>query len=91
MERLEYRNLAQNLMQAMYDEVSECTETRAKELCILMCTLFQLERNGRLEGFLSAEGSLARDDPVYVITLGLLANHLTRPKNEPLSEEGESS
>jgi hypothetical protein len=52
-------------------------------------TLFQLERNGRLEGFLSTEGSLARDDPIYVITLGLLANHLTRPKNEPYAEDGE--
>lgn len=91
MERLNHRAIAQNLMQVMYDEVSECSDTRAKELCILMCTLYQLERNGRLEGFLSTEGSLARDDPIYVIALGLLANHLTRPKNEPAQEEGEPS
>jgi hypothetical protein len=89
MERIEYRNLALSLLGTMHDEVSSCSETRAREMCILMCTLFQLERNGRLEGFLSTEGSLARDDPIYVITLGLLANHLTRPKNEPSAEEGE--
>ena len=89
MERIEYRNLALSLLVTKHHEVSTCSETRARELCILLCALYQLERNGRFEGFLSTEGSLAKDDPVYVITLGLLANHLTRPKNEPSAEDGE--
>ena len=73
---MEYRNVTHHLLSELYDEVTSCSDQRAKELCILVSTLIQ-------HGRTSTEGMPPpNDDPTFIVTLGVLVNHLLT-KNDP--------